>query len=317
MIKTLTIRNFKSIRSLELECRRINIFIGEPNTGKSNILETIGFLSYLGHGGSLREFIRFEILPNIFFNMALENEIEIKFAEKSITIAFRSGSFIGGISDKEPIFKSDYYGSAELAVQDWLKGFKFYRFKSLRNYADRPSEFLLPPSGSNLLAIILTNSRIRSVIKDLLSGFGWKLVAKPHEEKLEFQRELDGVVVSLPYFTLSDTLQRLIFHLAAILSNRNSVIAFEEPEAHSFPYYTKYLAELIASDKNNQYFISTHNPYFLLSIIEKSPINDVSVFITYLKDGATSVKSFTGRTLEKLLEYDVDVFLNIDSLIEE
>ncbi len=87
MIENLTIRNFKSIKSLELECRRINIFIGEPNTGKSNILEAIGFLSYLGHGGSLQEFIRFETLPNIFFNMALENEIEIKFAEKPITIA--------------------------------------------------------------------------------------------------------------------------------------------------------------------------------------------------------------------------------------
>ena len=51
-------------------------------------------------------------------------------------------------------------------------------------------------------------------------------MAKPHEEKLEFQRELDGVVISLPYFTLSDTLQRLIFHLSAILSNKNSVIVF-------------------------------------------------------------------------------------------
>jgi len=318
MIENLTIRNFKSIKSLGLECRRINIFIGEPNTGKSNILEAIGFLSYLGHGGSLQEFIRFETLPNIFFNMALENEIEIKFAEKPITIAFRSGRFIGGLPNQAPIFKSDYYGSAELMVQDWLKTFKFYRFRSLKSYSDKPSGFLLPPSGSNLLALMLTNPRIRAVVRDLLSRFGWKLVAKPHEEKLEFQRELDGVVISLPYFTLSDTLQRLIFHLSAILSNKNSVIVFEEPEAHAFPYYTRYLAELIASDRNlNQYFISTHNPYFLLSVIEKSSMEDVSVFVTYLRDGETKVKQFAGNALGKLLEYDVDVFLNINSLIEE
>ena len=35
MIGTLEIKNFKSIRALRLDCKRINVFIGEPNTGKS------------------------------------------------------------------------------------------------------------------------------------------------------------------------------------------------------------------------------------------------------------------------------------------
>ena len=43
MVKTLEVKNFKSIKHLKLNCKRINIFIGEPNTGKSNILETWGF----------------------------------------------------------------------------------------------------------------------------------------------------------------------------------------------------------------------------------------------------------------------------------
>jgi len=34
MIENLRIRNFKSIRDLNLKCSRINVFIGEPNTGK-------------------------------------------------------------------------------------------------------------------------------------------------------------------------------------------------------------------------------------------------------------------------------------------
>ncbi|RLF97843.1 MAG: hypothetical protein DRN49_06850 [Thaumarchaeota archaeon] len=318
MIKTLSIRNFKSIRSLDLECSRINVFIGEPNTGKSNILEAIGFLSYLGHGGNIHDFIRFETMPNIFFNMILENDVEVKLDDKQIILTFRNGRFIAGSPGREPIFGSDYLGSGTLSPQGWLKKLKFYRFRSLRSFTDRPSEFLLPPSGSNLLALILTNPRIRSVLADLLAKFGWKLVAKPHEGKVELQKELDGVVISLPYFILSDTIQRLIFHLAAVLSNRDSVIVFEEPEAHAFPYYTRYLAELIALDRNgNQYFISTHNPYFLTSIIEKSPMEEISVFITYSRDGETKVKPFTSTGLEKLLEYDVDVFLNIGSLIGE
>jgi len=44
MIQKLQIRNFKSMKALDLKCSRINVFIGEPNTGKSNILETIGLL---------------------------------------------------------------------------------------------------------------------------------------------------------------------------------------------------------------------------------------------------------------------------------
>ncbi len=41
MIEKLAIKNFKSIKELDIDCRRINLFIGEPNTGKSNILEAL------------------------------------------------------------------------------------------------------------------------------------------------------------------------------------------------------------------------------------------------------------------------------------
>jgi predicted ATPase len=36
MIASLTIERFKSIRSLTVACRKINIFIGPPDTGKTN-----------------------------------------------------------------------------------------------------------------------------------------------------------------------------------------------------------------------------------------------------------------------------------------
>jgi len=40
-INQVKIENFKSIKSLKLECKRVNVFIGELNTGKSNIIEAI------------------------------------------------------------------------------------------------------------------------------------------------------------------------------------------------------------------------------------------------------------------------------------
>jgi recombinational DNA repair ATPase RecF len=36
------IKNFKSIKDLHLDCKRVNVFIGKPNVGKSNILEGLG-----------------------------------------------------------------------------------------------------------------------------------------------------------------------------------------------------------------------------------------------------------------------------------
>ena len=51
MITKLSIANFKSIRQLDIDCKKINLFIGEPNTGKSNILEALALLSWCGQPG--------------------------------------------------------------------------------------------------------------------------------------------------------------------------------------------------------------------------------------------------------------------------
>jgi hypothetical protein len=69
MIEKLAIKNFKSIKELDIDCRRINLFIGEPNTGKSNILETLGIMSWHGNSAQkvkLNRFLRFEDIQNLF-----------------------------------------------------------------------------------------------------------------------------------------------------------------------------------------------------------------------------------------------------------
>ena len=70
MIKTLEIENFKSIKKLNISCKKLNIFIGEPNTGKSNILESIGILSF-GHYwpylNEARSFVRYEKTSNLLY----------------------------------------------------------------------------------------------------------------------------------------------------------------------------------------------------------------------------------------------------------
>ena len=108
----------------------------------------------------------------------------------------------------------------------------------------------------------------------------------------------------------------MVFHLSAIVSNKESILVFEEPEAHAFPYYTKYLAEKIALDtRHNQYFISTHNPYFLLPILEQVNADDLRIFVTYFDKYQTKVKSLEDDDLELLLGMDVDLFFDLERFI--
>lgn len=191
--------------------------------------------------------------------------------------------------------------------------FKFYRFAIKSIFPDQRSEFLYPPDGDNLLATVLARRDLRTVLKQIFDSFSLTLVFEPQEGKIRVQKQLEDIVISFPYSLASETLQRLVFHLAAMYSNKDSVIAFEEPEAHAFPYYTKYLAETIAQDKNNnQYFISTHNPYFLLSMLEKAPRKDVTVFCTKLENYQTKVKVLTRKQISEILEKGVDVFFDIE-----
>lgn len=146
------------------------------------------------------------------------------------------------------------------------------------------------------------------MIGEIFAKFNLKLVLHPREERMEIQEEKRGIAIAYPYFTVSDTLRRLLFHLAAIKTAKKSVLIFEEPEAHAFPYYSKYLAELIAGDENNQYFISTHNPVFLLTLVEKTPKEEVQALQVYWENHQTKVRILE---LKKILEADYDIFFEL------
>lgn len=79
-IHELEINNFKSIQHLKMDCKRVNVFIGKPNVGKSNILEALALLG--AHYSTnpdkiLSEFIRYEEISNLFYDDDLLLQIQI------------------------------------------------------------------------------------------------------------------------------------------------------------------------------------------------------------------------------------------------
>jgi len=326
MIENLSVKNFKSIKDLTINCKRINIFIGEPNTGKSNILEALGLLSWCSHVNTgLKEYVRFQGTQNLFYDNLLDQAVEIEIDKFHMKIIFESDEFHFEITpfedekegEKKPPLTLNYNGNTEGSynlISD-LGFIKFYRFKSQNEFPDRSASFLLPPYGSNQFAVVMANKKLRETMSSFFKNFDLNLVFKPQEKIFEIQKQVENLVFSYPYTLTSDTLQTILFHTIAIESNKNSTLVFEEPESHAFPYYTKYLGEKIALDESNQYFIATHNPYLLLSILEKAKKDSVNVFITYFQDYQTKVKCLTQEQLSELMDYDP--FFNLNSFIEE
>jgi len=328
MINTLDIKGFKSVREAHLECKRINLFIGEPNTGKSNILEALGFLSWCARPRSLAPYVRLEELRDLFYDgMAKQGDWALKLnvdGNEFVVEAWYdrySDEFCFG-PDETSIFYSGKYvpglaGKPLLhPAQTQFDFIRFYRFQTLEKYPSDDTDFLQPPKGENLAALLRASQKIGKLARDYFTPYGLVLVVKPQEQKIEIQKQADGAAVSFPYPLSSDTLQRMVFYMAAIESNKNATLVFEEPEAHAFPYYTKLLGESISLDENkNQYFIATHNPYLLTAIWEKASADEVAVFATYYRDYETRVKLLTQEDMAWLFE--ADPFLGVRHLVEE
>jgi len=324
MITKLSIANFKSIKQLDLDCKKINVFIGEPNTGKSNILEALALLSWCDRTFQpLSDYVRFELMQYLFFDgLAADRSVEIKISTGAISptgirMLLAGNSYqVYGWESNSPFRTIHEKGDCDTNTTFGpVKGIKFYRFKNLAKYDDNEPGSLTPPHGTNLFAVVSGAEVLRDMMRQFFEKYHLKLIARRQERTFELQKEVDGWISTIPYALASDTLRRIIFYTVAIASNKDSILVFEEPESNAFPYYTKYLGERIASDETNQFFLATHNPYLLSAIVEKGRREDVQVFITYFKHYQTKIRPLTPDELSELME--ADPFFDLDRFIEE
>ncbi|HPJ13831.1 MAG TPA: AAA family ATPase [Spirochaetota bacterium] len=324
MISQLSIKNFKSIRNLEIDCKKINLFIGEPNTGKSNILEAMGLLSWCCYLNNIKGYVRFQGLQNLFYDDLVDRVLQVSTAPigACISIELKNNRFLvskqAGKSNPHPVAQfNDYTGNAlsSSASASELQFIKFYRFVRKESFPGQPSSFLMPPDGNNMFSVVNGSQDHRDLMKEFFKKYDLSLVRKPQENKFEVQKQVGDEIINYPYVLTSDTLQRIIFYMLAMESNKNSTLVFEEPEAHAFPYYTKFLGERIAMDETNQYFIATHNPYLLMAVLEKAPKDSVNIFITYFDEFQTKVRKIQESEMPALV--DSDPFFNLNAYFEE
>lgn len=178
-IKHLRIQNFKSIKDVTLKPRRVNIIIGEPNVGKSNILEAMSLLGEIVYEQTekfMGSFIRYEEPRQLFYDNLVANTIKVEtdnnvavlwYDNTTRRIEFLSceNQFYASIIE----FSNKYLYAHTLLIEQYLALLNLPAFLKSISRA-KPSEAL-----SIQYLEIDTNSTYRSNSK---AAYKWKLSAR-------------------------------------------------------------------------------------------------------------------------------------------
>ncbi len=326
-INNIEISNFKSIKHLKIDgCKKINVFVGMPNAGKSNTLEALGIFGKISgyNKDNIRDFIRYKIASELFFEENISKNICIKINEETLDIKSNENHknkedyqhLDEGLIFKTSVFKS---GWDFMEDQKELAKIKKYTF-SVQSFINSENKIELDyPFGKNLVQVIVSNPELRKIVNKLFRNNNLKLLIEKNTNELKIFKEYqDGTVFTLSYQLIADTLQRLIFYKAAIMSNKNTVLLFEEPEAHCFePYILEFTNGVKYDENNNQFFIVTHSDFIIKEFLrDEESKENTTIYLVNNVDGETQVKLLEKDKNEDVYEYGMNVFFNFESLWE-
>ena len=324
-IEEIQITNFKSIKDCEIaNCKRINLFIGRPNVGKTNIIEALSIFSipYLRENPSKK-------LSNL---IRLENEGELFHngdTSLDATIKTNIGKCALGYNPKEGLkaevdFIGDSYNSLKIDDKLNVKGIynyqsfeppvKRYNFKTNVIFKKSHAKYLIPPYGFNLFSIIENYPDLKREVGSLFKEYGLEIVFEKGSQSMKIIQQGKKEFFIVPYNSTADTLQRIIFFKSAIASNSNSIILFEEPEAHSFPPYMSHITQEMIYKKDNQFFIATHSPFILNDLLENAR-EELAVFIVHYENYETKLRQLSSGELHDIFQNGIDLFTNNESFV--
>ena len=323
LLQNIQITNFKSLRSCSIKnCKRINLFIGRPNVGKSNILEALSLFSvpYLieNRTRSLKNLIRVENASELFYHGDSDHAAHVETDRCHARVQYDRLSGLNVWLDM-PGISNNFALDENLNIRIFKRSFstsfiKKYSFTHNPAFVKAHARYLIPPFGSNLLEVIGEDEKLKDEISSWFKESGLRLVFDRASQTLKIMqsgRNGDDVFL-IPYNAVADTLQRMIFFKTAIVGNNDSVLLFEEPEAHSYPPFIAKITQEMIYKKDNQYFIATHSPFILNDFLENAR-EDLAVYMVDYAKNETRVNLLTDDQLREIYQNGVDLILNGES----
>ena len=265
------IRNFKSIRQISFEnCARINLLVGKPNSGKSNILEALSLFSlpFLKENQKrkITRMIRCENLSELYHFGNTKDPILVVMGASTCVVEFNLDETIS-VESNNGVRPHIYQVDKNLKVRfDRIKfeypAVKRYIFPDKTISNKRNVNYPIPPDGRHF-----KNEPINS----------------------------------------SETDQRLNFFRTVINSNTDSILLLEEPESNCFIPLTTQITQEMISNHENQYFLSTYSPFMIHDLLENAG-NELAIFEVDRVDFETVVRRLSEDDLNDLFQKGVDLF---------
>jgi AAA15 family ATPase/GTPase len=206
-IENIEIQSFKSIRYQRIEnCSRINLFIGYPNVGKSNLLEAIGLFSTLSlfdEKFDLNDICRVRHFSELFYNqdykaemgivindnlkllIAPDPEYRLKFRITRLREDGHNNSLFEATLSKELKFTS--YGQVlPYKYDDIASPIKKYEFKK-DSIINRQASFSLQmPHGNNLLDVLQGEAELRKNVSELFETYRLRLAIDKSDLSIKY-----------------------------------------------------------------------------------------------------------------------------------
>lgn len=325
MIKSLYIRNFRGFRDFKIDgFKRINLLIGIDRTNKSNILEalssfTIPFLRENTSKG-LNQLIRLESETELFYNGNYHDPARIETELGFVQFSYEKTTGLQ-IKIETPADLGIYSVDDKLNVKfkrgdSYISNIRKYAFQQNIPQKKSHARYLVPPFGTNIFNMIEQDEKLKKEVSSLFAEYRLNLVFDRASQTLRIMQseENQNEIFLVPYNSIADTLQRIIFFKTAVVTNTDCVLLFEEPEAHSFPPYISHVTQEIIHKKDNQYFIATHSPFILNDFLENAR-EELAVYMVNYDNHETNLRQLSTKELHDVYQYGVDLFTNSESYI--
>lgn len=297
MINKLHIKNYRSFGNEWIKLntlKKINIFIGKNNVGKSNILKFISLIGDKPLGGDSplelnKSLDYFNYPDNIEFVIGKESpdlneEYKTFFDYKDIYAHFS----VDHLSQKPSLIGSFIHDSPEKKVREFVEKFRHTSGGQIKDIITNAIVALNPVKEVEKNEVILideyrnllTNTNLRNELDALINYTRETRI--PNEEKSKelhrfisslYEKEVKIRVPSkreseieleigsklLPISSIGTGLHQMILIGMYVSVQENKIICIDEPELHTHPALQRKFLEYISKNFNHQYFIATHS----------------------------------------------------------